>query len=123
MKQLSSITGDPQQILNIVLDDGSRVEMFLSYWPQQSGWFYSLTYGNFSVANRRMVVSPNMLRQFRSIVPFGLCCTVIDGYEPIYQDDFSNGRASLYVLNAEDVLSTEELITTTLPNFQGYSGS
>ncbi len=120
MKQITSITNDANQILSMVLDDGSKVNMSLNYWPNQSGWFYSLNYGQFSVSNRRMVNSPNMLRQFRSIIPFGLCCTIIDGYELIYQDDFTSGRASLYVLNSEDLISTETLITITLPEFVGY---
>lgn len=120
MKQITSITNDANQILTLVLDDGTRVNMTMSFWPNQYGWYYSLTYGDFEVSNRRMVNSPNLLRQFRAIIPFGLCCTVIDGYEPIYQNDFSSGRASLYVLNSEDIVSTETLITFTLPNFVGY---
>ncbi len=120
MKQITSITNDANQLLTMVLDDGTRVNMTLSYWPAQLGWFYSLTYGAFEVSNRRMVNSPNMLRQFRSIIPFGLCCTVLDGYELLYQNDFTSGRASLYVLNPEDIIATETLITVTLPNFVGY---
>lgn len=104
----------------MVLDDGTRVNMSLSFWPSQQGWFYSLVYGDFEVNNRRIVNSPNLLRQFRSIIPFGICCTIIDGYEPVYQNDFTAGRASLYVLNSSDILLTETLITITLPNFVGY---
>lgn len=120
MKQITSITNDPNQILSIVLDDGTKVNMNLNFWPAQLGWYYSLSYGDFIVNNRRMVNSPNMLRQFRTIIPFGLCCTVLDGYEILYQDDFTSGRVSLYALNANDVIETETLITLTLPNFVGY---
>ena len=120
MKQITSVTNDANQILAVVLDDGTRVSMTLTYCPNQLGWFYSLTYGDFQVNDRRIVNSPNMLRQFRTIVPFGLACLVVDGYEPIYQSDFVSSRAALYILNEEDVAETETLITLTLPNFVGY---
>jgi len=120
MKQITSLTNDANQILAVILDDGTKVSINLTYCPNQLGWFYSLTYGEFSVNNRRVVNSPNMLRQFRTFIPFGLACLVVDGYEPIYQSDFVDGRASLYILNAEDLVETETLITVTLPNFVGY---
>lgn len=120
MKRISSITNDAKQVVNLVLDDGSRVNMSLEFCPNQLAWFYSLTRGSFSVKNRRLVNSPNLLRQFRNIIPFGICCTVVDGYEILYQDDFVNGRVNLYTLNSNDVVETETLITLTLPNFVGY---
>ncbi len=120
MKQINSLTDDSKQLLNMTLDDASRVTMRINYIPAQNGWFYSLLYGTFQVYNRRLVNSPNALRAFRQIIPFGLCCTVVDGYEPVYQDDFTSGRVTLYILNATDVLETETLIVVTLPNFTGY---
>ncbi len=120
MKQITSVTNDASQVLSIVLDDGSKVNLTLTYVPSQLGWFYSITYGSFSCFNRRLVNSPNLLRQFRTFLSFGLACLVADGYEPVYQDDFTSGRVSLYVLNPEDILKTETLITLTLPNFVGY---
>ncbi len=61
-----------------------------------------------------------MLRQFRNIIPFGLACVIADGFEPVYQDDFTSGRASLYLLNEADVAEVETLIIVTLPTFIGY---
>lgn len=121
MKKISAITSDAKQSLNLILDDSSRVSMNINYIPSQAGWFYSLAYGDsFLVRNRRLVNSPNMLRAFRNIIPFGLACTVIDGYEPVYQDDFTGGRVSLFLLNQDEVAEVETLITVTLPNFTGY---
>ncbi len=120
MKQINSITDDAKQSLAIILEDGSRVQTTLNYIAAQNGWFYSFIYGDFTSNNRRLVNSPNMIRQFRNILPFGLACLVTDGYEPVYIDDFTSGRVTLFVLNEEDVLETETLITVTLPNFTGY---
>ncbi len=120
MRQINSLTNDASQQLTLILEDGTKVSMSIRYVENQSGWFYSLTYGDFSVNNRRLVNSPNMLRAFREFLGFGLMCTVLDGFEPVFQDDFTSGRVTLYTLNAQDILDTETLIVLTLPNFSGY---
>ncbi len=120
MKKLTSFTNDAKQTLNLILDDESRVNMSLNYIDAQAGWFYSLTYGSFQANNMRLVNSPNMLRKFRNIIPFGLACLVSDGFEPVYLDDFTSGRVTMYLLNSTDVAETETLIIDTLPNFFGY---
>lgn len=114
MRQINAFTQDPKQNLTVVLEDGSKAQMSLRYVTNQAGWYYDLTYGSFSVANRRLVNSPNMLRQFRGVLPFGLALTVSDGYEPIYQDDFVTGRVLVYVLSQADVLGVEALITARI---------
>ena len=107
MRLLDSITSDPNQSFKIALDDGTKVNFSLTYKQGQLGWFYSLTYGSFQIKNRRIVNSPNMLRAFREIIPFGLACVVLDLQEPLYVDDFSGGRVELYILNPEDVAMVE----------------
>lgn len=119
MKQITAITDDYNQQLNLILDDGSMASMSLNYVPAQQGWWYSLTYGTWGALNMRMVTSPNMLRKYRRIIPFGLCCIVLDGYEPVNLSDFISGRANLFVLNSTDVIQAETFITKTLPEFIG----
>jgi len=70
----------------------------------------SLVYGTFVLNNYRVVVSPNCLRAFRGVIPFGIACDTTDGYEDLFINDFSNGRASLYLLNSDDVKSVEDII-------------
>jgi hypothetical protein len=116
MTLINSITDKTYQALGLVLADGSKVSMLLRYVSNQQGWFYTLSYGSFSVSNRRIVTSPNMLRAFRDIIPFGLSCTTTDGYEPIFSTDFSEGRAKLYLLTEEDMTYVEEEIVGTYLN-------
>lgn len=115
MKALNFFNGDSKQTAEFVLDDGGIVTFLMFYSPNQQGWFYSIQYGEFISNNRRLVVSPNMLRQFRNRIPFGLACTSVDGYEPVYQTDFQNQRINLYLLSQADVLQAETLILTTIP--------
>ena len=111
MKLIDSLTSDANQVIRVALDDGSKIDLSLSYLQNQSGWFYSIKYGSIlTINNKRLVNSPNMLRQFKNFLPFGLACLVTDGFEPVYIDDFTKGRALVYVLNATDVLTAETVI-------------
>lgn len=105
------ITNDPKQDLKLILEDGSKLQLKLVYIENQQGWFYSFIHPKLTVNNRRLVNSPNMLRQFRDIINFGLCCIVSDGSEPIFLDDFKNKRALFYTLNSTDVTTVEEFLS------------
>lgn len=119
MQQVTAITDDIIQTSGIILDDGSVVQMTLQYVPAQQGWWYSLSYGSWQADLMRIVVSPNMLRKYRRVIPFGLAVSTIDGYEVVNQSDFVSGRASMFSLNAADVKSAEILITKTIPQLLG----
>ena len=112
MNRVDVLTNAGRQKLQLILQDGSTVNMELQYVDNQKGWFYSLTHSasSFAVTNRRVVTSPNMLRAWRHIINWGLACVTVDGEEPVFVDDFFNARASLYVLDEADVLTVEEMI-------------
>lgn len=109
MTKLDSLTADPKQSLKIPVETGELVTLTLEFVASQRGWFYSIEYQGWTgVSRRRLVNSPNMLRQFRGVIPFGLACYVTDGQEPIFIDDFSSGRAQVYLLENETDKDTME---------------
>lgn len=111
MKAITALTSDPKQNIKIVLDSGGTVSLTLEFVSSQRGWFYSIAYPGWTgVSRRRLVNSPNILRQFRGVIPFGFMCAVLDGQEPIYQDDFSEGRVQLHVLDQADIATMETYI-------------
>lgn len=111
MKQITAISDDPKQSMNVVLDDGTKVLLSLEYISSQKGWFMSFSYGSVLTVNGyRIVTSPNMLRKFRDVIPFGIACKTNDDLDPLYKDDFSTGRSVLYVLNPSDVSYVENTI-------------
>lgn len=112
MKKISVITSDAAQRYQILLDDQTVIDFSLRYVDNLRGWFYSITYGDFSLSNQRVITGPNMLRKYRDIIPFGLCCITTDGHEPVLITDFSSGRAAFYVLNSSDVSEVEAKITS-----------
>lgn len=107
MNQISLLTSEPKQELALIFPDGSRSKIKIWYSETQQGWFFNLDWGTFSLRGRRLVASPNVLRAFRDIIPFGLACFTKDGYEPIYRNDFSSGRASVYILDEDDIVDAE----------------
>jgi hypothetical protein len=108
MKLIDQLNDASKQNLKIALDDGSVVDLSVRFVENQQGWTYCLTYGTFEVNNRNLVNSPNLLRAFRDIIPFGLACIVSDGQEPWFKDDFTTGRVKIYILDSTDVTTVEE---------------
>lgn len=111
MYQISQITSDPQQSQRLALPDGTLISLSLSYSETQYGWFADITYGTFTVTRFRITTSPNILRQWKNLIPFGLCCTTQDDQEPTQVQSFSSGYASLFVLSAADAELYEDYLS------------
>ncbi len=114
MNSITGLTTQAAQNSFVLLEDGSRVELTLFYRPQQLGWFYNLRWpGNealavpFAINGHRLVASPNILRQYRRLIPFGLMMFTIDNLEPMGRTCFVDGTADLILLNQADVLELE----------------
>jgi hypothetical protein len=110
MYQIPNISNDPNQSINFVLPDGvNTAKLTLRYLSNIRAWYMDLEYQDFSCNNRRICSSPNMLRQWKRTLPFGLGCYTLDGSDPYFIDDFQNGRCGLLVLTPDEI-----------DNFEGY---
>ena len=107
MKIIQGITDTANQTLVLTLEDGSRATLVLEYREQQQGWFYDLTYGDFVSSGNRLVTGPNILRQYRDLIPFGLLVDSVNQQEPQIQTVFLDGLTSIYLLNEMDVVDVE----------------
>tara|TARA_R110000751_G_scaffold299695_4_gene411061 strand:- start:8773 stop:9126 length:354 start_codon:yes stop_codon:yes gene_type:complete len=111
MKQLVELTSDPKQQHTVVLEDGDSFTLQLSYLEQQRMWSYSIAYSDtFIMRNSRLVMSKNLLRQYKNILPFGIICEHISNADPFLIDDFSSNRAILYILTSDEVEQVEDNI-------------
>ena len=108
MKLVSGITNQPKQQMTLVLDEGSSVFITLNYYPQQIGWFMDVRWQTWVVLGLRVTTSPNILRQWKNVIPFGLAVSGKNEVEPLNPDDFVDGTISVYVLQGEDLTSIEE---------------
>lgn len=111
MYLITGISDDPKQNLNLILYNGKTLLLNLEFKSMQLGWFGSLVYGDVTINNFRIMTSPNMLRQFKNIIPFGLSCLVNGNQEPMLKQDFLSKRASLYILNENEVDTIEGVIS------------
>ncbi len=117
MNIINGLTTEGAQTIAVTLEDGSRATLSLYFRPQQNGWFFDVSWPGspilpvpFVANGRRLVTSGNLLRQFRDVIPFGLALFTVDNSDPSSQSAFVDGTASLVLLNAADVASTEVAI-------------
>lgn len=111
MRIIKHITNAPKQELSILLDDGTSFLIEVHYMPLQQGWFIvRLEYKEFILRGLRICNSPNLLHQFKNILPFGLGCISSEKREPMLQFDFSEENSKLLVLTEEEVDQYQELL-------------
>ncbi len=104
MNIIQNLTNAPKQQMTLILEDGTQIALTIRFIDMQYGWFMDeISYGDVTIEGRRICTSPNMLQQFKNLVPFGLACFTKDNNEPRFQEDFSSGYATLYVLTAAEV--------------------
>lgn len=106
MIKVEGLTIDPYQRQEIPIE-GLDQSLFLTFYyrPLQRGWYIeSLVYGDFVLNMMRLSVNPNLLYQWRKILPFGLACFSQQNREPTIIDDFATDQAELYLLSLAEVL-------------------
>ena len=109
MIQITTLTNQADMITYATLGDGSVVKFEFIYRPAIQRWTYNVTHPLLTLVGQILTASPNCLRAWKNVIPFGLFCSTADGADPFNQQDFSSGRATLYVLDqtSGDVLSIE----------------
>lgn len=103
MKLISNLSDEADQISKVVLDDGTVVTFEFFYLAAIERWAFSVTHPEITLNRAILCAGPNVLRDFRNIIPFGLGCYSTDGADPFYIEDFASGRITLYVLDASEV--------------------
>ena len=103
MKQIQGISSQPKQQFTIPLTDGTRVSAYMEYRPQQLGWFLNLTWQTWTLNGLRVTASPNILRQWQNVIPFGLSVLTSGNVEPLNITDFENTTAVMLLLEGSDI--------------------
>lgn len=110
MQQITTLTNEPNQRHQLVLDNNETVDFRLYYSSRMQAWYYDFTYKDLTVNCSKVTLSPNALRNFRRIITWGLAFIANGDVEPFQIDDFSSGRVKMYVLNSEDIQTVEQEI-------------
>lgn len=104
MNLITQITDSPYQTMNVTLPDSTSFSLTIQFVPLQYSWVITnLTYNTFVLNGYKIVNSPNILHQWRNILPFGVSCYSNNNRDPSLQEDFSSGASILYTLDETEV--------------------
>ncbi len=103
MNLIENISDDANQLVQLVLPDASIVSLSLVYRPAIQRWTIDVSHPLLTVDEINVTTNPNMLRSFRRQIAWGIGCVTTDGADPVYLEDFADGRASLYLLDQADI--------------------
>ena len=110
MNLIDNITDQANQETKPVLDDGSILTLDLMFNGSTQRWMMNVSHPLLTVNGIAICNFPNLLRDWRNVIDFGLACITTSGVDPVNVEDFVNGNASLYLLNAADVAAAESTI-------------
>lgn len=109
MQQIGNWDNSYRQRQTVTTEDGYTFTFQLEYKVNQQSWFWSFGYNDFAVNGIRLVLDSNILRRFKSQIPFGISCTTDDALlaDPFDQNDLVTERIKLLTLTASDVATIE----------------
>lgn len=109
MNKITALGSEPKQKFSTILENGDRLVMTFEYKANQLGWFFGFEYNGELYQNIRLTTSYNILRGYKTWLPFGIACKTLDGLEPTDIDDFIDEYASVYILTKDEVGAIESL--------------
>lgn len=112
MLLINSLTNDSFQNFNLTGIPGVQIQVLLKFLPRVQRWFMDISYGTFQANGIGVVSSPNLLRQWKNIIPFGIACINVNGLDPYAIDDWVNGASSFLLLDSVDVANVEQQFFT-----------
>lgn len=110
MKKIVNISNNPKQHIQLVTDNGDDVDFYLEYKPRVESWFFSFRWKNIEANNLTVCLHPNILRQFKRIMDFGIGFRSYTKIEPFFIDAFSAGKCEMVLLNEDDIQEIEAVI-------------
>lgn len=108
MQEITTLTNSPNQLHRLVLENNETADFTLRFCPRVISWYYDIQYNSTTINGVKVVLTPNSLRQFRRVLPFGIAFYSDSQVEPFSIDDFANGRIKMGILTADEVKQIEQ---------------
>lgn len=111
MVLIDNLTDAANQQTALQMPDGTTGTLALVYNGATQRWVFSVTHQGFqggALNGQMLCVHPNILRNFKNLIPFGLAVVTSSGSDPVSVQDFANGSAQIFLLDASDVAAIEE---------------
>lgn len=110
MKLIDAITDYPFQQMTVIGENRERISLTLQYMAFQQLWRMDVSYDETTIKGILCVQSENILRQWKEILPFGIMIRSKDSLDPLFLNDFSSGRISLFLLNDNEASQIEDAL-------------
>jgi hypothetical protein len=115
MQMINNLTDNADQLTNFTLPDATVLQLEFIYRPGIARWHMHLTHPLLTLRGVNLVVSPNILRPWKNIIPFGMAILSTTGLDPMNVTDLSDGTVSVNILSAAEVLMVEQQILAPIP--------
>lgn len=100
---MQQITITENSTIEIINGNNETYTGYINYNSSRQGWFLDLVSESFSVYGIRITSVPNVLRQWKDRLGFGICVLTENKSEPFFLEDFNTGRAKMYLLEPDDL--------------------
>lgn len=101
---MQQITITENSSIEIINDKNETYTGYINYNSSRQGWFLDLVSENFKIYGIRITSVPNILRQWKDKLGFGISVICEQKSEPFLLEDFNTGRAKLYLLESDDLV-------------------
>lgn len=116
MRQLDNFTDAADQLILFNLDDGSLLQMRFIYRPGIQRWMVSVSHPLLTLNNFDVCLGPNILRQWKNLVSFGIAVLSDANIDPTQLTDFQDGTVTVNILSAVEVQAVEsEVLVAASP--------
>lgn len=115
MRLLSNLTDAADQLMTVPIEDGSLAKLEFFYRPGIQRWSVNISHPLLVINGVNLALSPNILRQWKNLIPFGMAIDSTIGLDPMNAEDFKNGVSLAYIISAAEVLQVEDEILAPVP--------
>lgn len=115
MQQLNNLTDAADQYMTITLEDASVLQLEIIYRPGIQRWTANINHPLLVMNGYNLALGPNILRQWRNTIPFGIAVTSLNGLDPMNQEDFADGNCQISILDSGEVATVEREILAPIP--------
>lgn len=100
---MQQITIKENSVIEIINAKEETYTGYLNYNSTRQGWFLDLVSDNFKLYGIRITSCPNILRQWKDKLGFGIEVYCEQKGEPFFWEDFNTGRAKIFLLEPSDL--------------------
>lgn len=100
---MQQVTITENTILEVINGKNESYTVYINYNTSRQGWFLDLVSENFKVYGIRITSIPNVLRQWKNKLGFGIGVLTENRSEPFFLEDFNTGRSKMFLLDPDDL--------------------